>query len=527
MDCYDGPNPVKDEERYAIWKWAKENGIDQGLPIEQVHDAINKYFFGGQAKPEWINDILSGRKTPFRAAAKEIWRKQYNRRVVIMQARQMLEQGASGKVAKVLNRLRFIPRSVSVAGHGIVFPVTHAGDLLLRPASWGTFIKGTARTYRGALSSEFAARALNTMSKQPLYELSLQSGLDVGPKSSPVGLISTAGGKSGFFKAAARAWDMLTVMRYDLWEKEMGKYITPETSQSEVLDIGKNLAQWANHATGSGKGPIANLGGQVLFGPKLTQAKLNRLSIDPYQTAKTFLNWKDATVGQKAAAWTRLSGAAQYLGTLLGFVAVNQGLLSAFGSDDKVNINNPEKSDFLGFKGAGIGGYIPGMHTEIRTLAKLLNTLYASRKELKGETKSAHIAATIGKYGMAKLEPGIERGLEIGTGQNWMGRPLPWSSNKGTPKYPRLTYGEYAGSIGPIPLEGPIGFVYDHLRKQGASAVDAAGITKALIILGGGLPGFHVGEDYTSNIPSAVTGSASLPGGHQLKGHSLGGRKGP
>jgi len=47
--CYSGPIPVTDDERIVIWKWAKENAIDQGLPIDKVGDAINEKFFGGQA----------------------------------------------------------------------------------------------------------------------------------------------------------------------------------------------------------------------------------------------------------------------------------------------------------------------------------------------------------------------------------------------------------------------------------------------------------------------------------------------
>jgi hypothetical protein len=93
---------------------------------------------------------------------------------------------------------------------------------------------------------------------------------------------------------------MLTVMRYELWEGQMNKFIKPDMNETEVLDIGKNLATWANHATGSGKGIAADIGGGVLFGPKLTQSKLNRLTVDPAQTIKTFANWGNATAGEKA-----------------------------------------------------------------------------------------------------------------------------------------------------------------------------------------------------------------------------------
>jgi hypothetical protein len=90
MPCYNGPNPVKTyEERLVIWKWVKDNGIDHGLPFNKIGDAINTYFFAGQARPEWITDILSGRKTPFRKLAIDAWRKQYYRRQIINQAKEL------------------------------------------------------------------------------------------------------------------------------------------------------------------------------------------------------------------------------------------------------------------------------------------------------------------------------------------------------------------------------------------------------------------------------------------------------
>jgi hypothetical protein len=492
--CYNGPNPVKDEERQAIWGWAKANAIDQGLPIEKVGDAINEHFFGGQAKPEWINDILSGRKTPFKQVANDLWRKQYNRRVITQQAREISQLANMGPVGKLLRKLWTAPRTVAVMGHGVVFPITHAGDLVFRPASWGTFIKGTLRTYRGAFSSAYTGRILNMISRDPLYDLSLRSGVDVGPQSHPSGLISRS-----YHGPAQRAWDMLTAMRFELWKKEVSKYIKPGMSEAETLDVGKNIADWANHATGSAKGPIANIGGDVLFGPKLTQSKLSRIFSDPATTINTFSNWSKATTGEKAVAMTRLSGATQFLLTNLGFLAVNQGLMYALGQKDKVNFTDPSKADFLAFKGSDLLANVPGLHTEIRTLAKILGVAFANKQQLRGESKFTATAKTVGQYGMGKLTPTIQRGLEIGLGQNWMGRPLPWSADKGTPSKPRMTYGEYAASIGPIPLEGPIGFVYDHLKKAGASALDASAITKALIITGIGGTGIHVRENTTPN----------------------------
>jgi len=507
--CYSGPNPIKDDERPVIWKWAKENGIDAGMPIEHVGKAINDHFFGGQAKPEWINDILSGRKTPFRAVANDLWKKQYNRRVITQQAKEISRLEGMGPVGKVLRRLWTAPRTVAVMGHGVVFPITHAGDLAFRPASWGTFTKGVLRTYRGAFSKGYTGRILAGMESDPMFDTAIRSGVDAGAKSHPSGLISRS-----YHGPAQRAWDMLTVMRFELWKKQMGKYIKPGMSEAEVLDIGKNLADWANHATGSAKGPISNLGGDVLFGPKLTQAKLSRLSADPAQTIKTFVDWKNATPGERAVAQTRLSGATQFLLTNLGFLAVNTGVLAALGSKEKINYTDPTKSDFMAFKGGGIEGFVPGMHIEVRTLAKLLAIAFAETKvagkrkaeiqnpELHGETKFSLTAKTLGQYGMAKLTPTIQRGLEVGFGQDWQGRPLPWSKDAGTEKKPRLTYGEYAADIGPIPLSGPIGYVYDQLKGSGASPLQSSQIVKALIIGGLGAPGFHVRAENPPKPPS-------------------------
>jgi hypothetical protein len=284
----------------------------------------------------------------------------------------------------------------------------------------------------------------------------------------------------------------------------MNKFINPRMSNEEILDIGKNLASWANHATGSAEGPIAKMGG-VLFGPKLTQSKLSRLTADPAETIKTFANWQSASSGEKAVALTRLSGATQYLLTYAGFLAVNQGLNTALHTGQNVNFTDPTKSDFLAFKLGGIEGYVPGLHTEIRTLARILSTAFMSAKQLRGESRFSETAKIAGQYGMGKLHPSIQRGLEVTMGQNWQGRPVPWSSDAGTPSKPRLSWGEYAASIGPIPLEGPISYVYDKLKKGGMSALNAITIVKGLIIAGLGLTGLHVKEEQAPQQPKAKT----------------------
>src|SRR4029077_17138678 len=139
--CYSGPLPVTDEERMAIWRWSKANGIDQGLPFEKVHEAINNHFFAGAAKPEWITDILSGRKTPLRSVANAAWRTQYNRRAIVEHATNLTQQQAMSPAGKAFHALWSAPRTVAVFGHGWVFPIIHTDALLLETSSLALLVR--------------------------------------------------------------------------------------------------------------------------------------------------------------------------------------------------------------------------------------------------------------------------------------------------------------------------------------------------------------------------------------------------
>jgi hypothetical protein len=312
-------------------------------------------------------------------------------------------------------------------------------------------------------------------------------------------------------QSSERAWDMLTVMRFELWKHQMEKFMKPDMTNEQVIELGKNMADWANHATGSAKSvPYI---GNLMFGPKLTASKMARLFGDPTKTVKTFANWGKATPGERAAAWTRLSGASQYAGMLIGSLAVNQGLLWALGSKQQINYTNPTKGDYLAFKLGGLETYFPGMHSEIKTLGQILATAFMNPRDPNlnkyqanfiVKHKPEEIAKILGQYGLNRATPAIQIAKEAVTGQNWMGRPLPWSSEPGQvikktgkikPGTERMSWGEYALAHGPIPLSGPAAYVYDKLRQGGASALNSTAIIRGLIISGLGATGLHARED--------------------------------
>lgn len=518
---FKGDNPVKDNERPAIWKWAKDNTDFKDRA--STAQAINDHFFGGRAPDEWLNDIIGGRKTPFKAVSTEMWRRAYDRQTVIRHAQELNRVAGTTLFQRIANTGWNTARTLETIGHAIVFPVSHAGDLLYRPSEWKTFFEGVVRTYGKSYSKDSAIARVADMQRDKLFDLSIRGGLEVGPRSQAMGILGDKGSSlterlgekpvlRNIIGAAGRAWDMLGVMRFELWKKAMQKHIKDGMTDEQLLDFSKNFAEWANDATGAGKGKIANLGGTTLFGPKLTQSKINRVS-EIVNTPADFANWKNLTPGEKAVAWKRLSGFGQYAATRLGFLAVNAGILKYLGSDQKVNVTDPNKGDYLQFKGGGLEGSLPGMGSEIRALSRVLALTYweytpdswkDSLSQKLGKEFNQKPRATGPKavydiakdYASGKLHPSFQRVSELASGRTWDGRPLPFSSDKGTPEKPRLSVGEYLGSIGPIPLQGPVKYFYDKVKATGASASESLQITKGLIVAGFGATGAHVKEEH-------------------------------
>jgi hypothetical protein len=517
----------------VIWKWAKENGIDHGLPFSKVHDAINEHFYAGLGKAEWINDILSGRKTPLRTLAADAWKKQYNRRMITQQAKDLLQEHNRHPALRALDPILAFPRDLMTLAHGAVFPVTHAGDLALRPQSWGVFFRGLRDAYTKSFSAARVERMMDAMRRDPLFDTAVRSKLDVSGKSA--GFFSPHSTEGAAWNLWARvnklsqaqgerAWQVLTAMRYDLWNREMQKWIKPGMSQEQVLDIGKNLASWANHATGSAKIPREEKSMPILskfmFGPKLTASKLARVIADPLVSVKTFSNWKNASIGERAVAQTRLKGLAQYAGSLLGFLAVNQGLLLASGGKQQINFTDPTKSDWWKFKFGGLELGLPGLHSEIRELGQILAASWISNKDARG-SRDDYLAKTVGQYLLGKASPivGLSKELLTATGFPNRPLPLPWAPQpspkaKNPPK--PYTWPEYLGQHGPIFLQGPIKYVYDHLRDGGAGAKDSFDIVKALIIGGLGATGLHVSEEPPPSPAKLKEAAKRARVGHQL-----------
>jgi hypothetical protein len=501
MACYSGSNPIgqmTDAQRMAMWKWIKDNAIDHGMPFEQVHETFNNHFAGGALKPEWVNEFLAARKTPFKRASDAAWAAQANRRNIQQQAKHLVNDKNATMLERAFKGVVAGPRYVTVGGgmHGVVFPFTHGGALLLNPFRWKAFGRMVVNTWKN-ISPAQAEILRDTMARSPRFTLARRNGLD----------LSTHGTETGGGNVSARTWGALVESRFRLWDAAMERHTKPGMSADDIDSIGKELAVWANHATGSGKGvltahPVIS---SAFFGPKLAQSYWNRLIGDPLKTVNTWTNWGKASAGDKVVAMQRLQGAVTAAVTYTGMLAANQGLLAATGQKDQINWNDPSKSDWLGFKGFGFHWSLPGSaHSEINLIGQIIaaQSMTAEQLAATGITvphgkvaadkllslRGEYIARQLLGYAEKKATPVYGLGKELITGHNFMGRSLPWVTEKQTPKealkHPPVSWGEYAWSKAPIPLTGAAGYVYDQLRKAGSSVTDASMWMRAVMVGG-------------------------------------------
>jgi hypothetical protein len=140
------------------------------------------------------------------------------------------------------------------------------------------------------------------------------------------------------------------------------------------------------------------------------------------------------------------------------------------------------------------------MHAEIKLIGQIIAAQSMKPEELAGvgipvphgkiaadkllSLRELYVARQLLSYAKSKATPAIGLEEELRTGHDFLGRPLPWSADKGTEKKPRVSWGEYAWSHAPIPLSGAAKYVYEELRKSGASASDALMWIRAAMVGG-------------------------------------------
>lgn len=496
------------EERVAIWKYAKDFYVDQG--VTDISTTISGVAKDLGLRPEWVADTFAKPKS-IRTVSNELYKKMSDRRTAIEQAKDYVQAIDTPAWKKFVRAIYNVPFSVAVAYHGTVGGVTHAGSVMFRPTAWREYWTNFAKQAPLVASKGFHEAAMQGLTRDENFVLGKRAGLATDPNK--VYTDYEAYAKYLGVQAGRRGFDALKLLRQEMFNREWEKIsATIKSDPQTSLDMAKLTAENVNHATGAlsarERGFIANAArtaDPIAFAARLEASRWARIIGDPIKTADTFLRWKYASAPERHIAMQRVKHAAEFTATFVGSLVANQALLSVSGSKDKINFTDPSKSDWLKHKVAGHTVMTDGgLLAPVRLLSRVVyNDLLRPRKELRGATRTESVLKDIGQYSLGKVAPTVGIVKELVTGETFAGRLLPWSQD--TSKKPKMTWNEWAMSHAPIPLSGATREAYDSMRERGMTHLDAKALLKGLAAFGVEMTGTRVGK-VTEEKPKETVG---------------------
>ena len=368
-----------------------------------------------------VTDLLT-RSKRLKYLTNDVWKKQQDLRRFQEQAKRWLKQTALPKYQRALQSIPRILFSLKVGFHGTVALGTHAPTVAFQPRFWNAYVRDFGKMYHMIGSPTYYEMQVQDLLRRPNYITARRAGLVNDPfqfedYNSPT-VAQYIGRLSGM---GNRGYSVLKILRQDMFDQHWNNL--PKTSQ--IPEFAERLANGINHATGVVKGkapPGTHLG---LFAPRLEASRVMWLAGNPFKMADTFLNWKNASPANKYFALNQIKKA-WVLGTMAGLLAINQGVLSALGSKQKINLTDPFKSDFLKFKAAGMDlAYGNAMVAMARFPLRLWVGIKNEGKLNKIIYEDENTAKTIFDYARSQASPFAGLTLDLAFGRDFQQRPLP------------------------------------------------------------------------------------------------------
>lgn len=429
--------------------------------------------------------------------------------------------------AKALLKL---PTQAAIFGHGTVGMFTHAGGLAWRPTRATIFWKNFGRQWGMWLNKPLHEQLIYKLKNDPQYAMWKKAGASIDPEKTytDYGMYAKWMGKLG--DAGARGFDALKLTRLEMNKADWAR--VPDSIKLDpeaAAETQKRIAEINNKATGAipkGNGALENLARNpyadaVFFAPKLYASRWARVVLDPIKTIGTFADWNSASPADKFAATTRLKNAAEFAAAYAVALGTNQAILSATGSNQKVNFTDPTKADWLKFKAGGKEIVADGgLLDPVRLIGQIvIGDLIMDKSGQHTGDRFENAGKDLLKYARGKLNPTAGIITDVATRRDFQGRPLPFSDEK--PKYrdqQKYTWIEYALQHGPIPIAGGVKVAYDAMREKGLSAVQAMDIIKGAAISVLGTTGAHINPDYGAERPTSSARPASKSRGTSIQG---------
>ena len=441
----------------GIWKRAKDY-LDAG---ETNYDDIRAKIATDLGIPiEEVTKKLAAPKA-MRRLTDEMYVKMQERRRMVENAKNWVRDQQTPGWRKFA---RFMPRAffkLYTFGHGTVGMVTHAALNIFDPRVWSDYWPNFLRQFKLLGFHDQGAyheMMMQNLVRDPNYVTARRAGLANDPFKF-TDEYQKAWDHSWLAKMGLtgnRGFDALKLFRQDYFNREWESY-SPEM---RTPDNAKLLADSVNHATGALRTRFPEWSNWTFFAPKLEGSRWAWMLADPAKAADIFRRWETATDGEKQFALRELKQKAAITGTYLSLLALNQGMLTASGSDQKINFTDPKKGDFLSFKVAGHNiGVVGPMLGIVRLFVNMLHASMGTRTPYeKRESRSDQMASVAKDYVRGKLSPIAGVTTDIATQTDFQKRPLPFS-NERVPAYLRrqgegkYTYAEYAGEhLTPIPV---------------------------------------------------------------------------
>jgi len=423
----------------SLWGKAKVY-IDQGLNFDDIRNRLATDT--GKPVAEVTKELTKNQNV--KRLADDAWLKQKKARELKSAAKRWLAKQATPKFIRAIESLPRWMFTAKVFGHGMVAFGTHAPMVAFQPRFWPEYLRDYGKMGKMVLNPAFYEMQRADLQRGENYVKAQRAGLVNNPDTyedldNPI-VTKMFGGLAG---AGNRGYFALKLLRQDMFDKMWDSL----PASQQIPEVASAIADGINHSTGVTKARSPRGLNNILFAPRLEASRIAWLAADPIKATRTFANWKNATEGEKAFAINQAKEKAWVVGTALSLLAANQGILNATGSKQKINFNDPMKSDFLKFKGFGMDF---SYGNPFITLARLPVRLFTIRDK-GGSGKLAKLVypdesmiSEVGKYARTQLAPGASLAADIAFKGDYENRPLP-----------------------KMPFSGPVLPVPNRLKKEG------------------------------------------------------------
>lgn len=472
-------------KKVGLFDAMKQTGLDTGLTFEQ----INAAFKTPKTKP--ITDAA--------------WLKQYQLRKNKASIDNLIENSNKNPLVKAWKALTRIPKAVTTAIHGHVFPGTHYSMGFLTPQDWGLYFKSYAVSARNAYGSDaFHEQEIQRITNNKNYPIARRAGLANDVERTDTDDFENAPkifGKIG--KTGTKGFLGLKDLRQNVFDRYWDTL--PEDEKTDK--VAESIAYLVNSATLASNIKIPAFAKEGLFSAGMESARWGKVFKNPTMAAAaatriTSALLKGAEIRPEDKIFVKIWGSrvGQQLATMAGLLALNAFIQSKVNPKNPVNLTDPTQSDYLNFKVGDQTVDLTGGVLGIKNFLLPITQFAVKDKNYKKEM--GDIGGKVLQYGRNKLSPFYGDVADVAFGTDWAGNPTPFSNKTTSAGKHTLTWSEYLAGKAPIFASDALQNMFTSAEENGLPKTKTEKIVNQIINVGltGGL-GLHNHPSYQQPTP--------------------------